>query len=651
MNWQEALLELYEKNRFRIGITEYRKIRTFNKKTGEYEEVLVPYVLLPVFHTQVVAQIEVIIDEEGNFIDAGRVAQEDRQTIIPTTDKSASRTSGINPHPLCDTLRYTAGDYGKYVREDKKDVTEYYAQYITNLKGWHLSPYTHAKVDAIYRYLSKRTLVHDLVRYKVLEPDESGLLSDNIKINGVSQVNPMIRFIVRADQLEAEADEECWKDRSLQDCFIRYYRSQLTAMNLDFLTGEAAPVSYLHPKKIRNDSDQAKLISANDISNFTFRGRFASKEEAFAVGAESSQKIHNALRWIIRRQGRNYETLCIVTWESEKVDVVPWDTDTEYIYSELMKRNQDVQPGEDTGLVTAEQFNRALDGYRKKVHHTSKMFLVAIDGATEGRLSLEEYQSLETARYLENIKKWHNLAGWQQTKMKDGRRLYYDGVPGIRDMVELLYGVEQDKKMVLPDKAGRKLYAWAGRRLIPCIWDGRNVPEDMVRLAENRASSPLSFREDFLWRRVLALACSLVKKQRYEREKEEWKVALDVTCKDRNYLYGRLLAVADRIEYRTFDFEKDSSRVTNAKRYMNTFSQRPFETWSIIEENLLPYFNKLSIVERRYYENLLDSIYILFDVEGYQDNKRLNGLYLLGFHSQSAELKAFRKGKTEGQES
>ena len=128
-------------------------------------------------------------------------------------------------------------------------------------------------------------------------------------------------------------------------------------------------------------------------------------------------------------------------------------------------------------------------------------------------------------------------------------------------------------------------------------------------------------------------------------------MALDVTCKDRNYLYGRLLAVADRIVYRTFDFEKDSSRVTNAKRYMNTFSQRPFETWSIIEENLLPYFNKLSIVERRYYENLLDSIYILFDVEGYQDNKRLNGLYLLGFHSQSAELKAFRKGKTEGQES
>ena len=47
-------------------------------------------------------------------------------------------------------------------------------------------------------------------------------------------------------------------------------------------------------------------------------------------------------------------------------------------------------------------------------------------------------------------------------------------------------------------------------------------------------------------------------------------MALDVNCTRRDYLYGRLLAVADRIEYRTFD--KDDGRQTNAKRYMNAFS-------------------------------------------------------------------------------
>lgn len=125
-------------------------------------------------------------------------------------------------------------------------------------------------------------------------------------------------------------------------------------------------------------------------------------------------------------------------------------------------------------------------------------------------------------------------------------------------------------------------------------------------------------------------------------------MALDKECKIRDYLYGRLLAVADRIEYRTYERDKDTSRVTNAKRYMSTFSQRPFDTWKIIEENLQPYLNKLSIAERRYYENLLDSIEVLFDVDEFQDNDKLDGLYLLGFHSQSYDLKYNKNKANDG---
>lgn len=34
-------------------------------------------------------------------------------------------------------------------------------------------------------------------------------------------------------------------------------------------------------------------------------------------------------------------------------------------------------------------------------------------------------------------------------------------------------------------------------------------------------------------------------------------MSLDKECKDRSYLYGRLLSIADRIEYSTYDKEKD----------------------------------------------------------------------------------------------
>ena len=98
--------------------------------------------------------------------------------------------------------------------------------------------------------------------------------------------------------------------------YIKYVRSQEKEKGLCYLTGNTEAISYLHSKKIRNEGDGAKLISANDSQNFTYRGRFAEKEEAFAVGNETSQKIHNALKWIIRKQGTFFDTLAIVTWES-----------------------------------------------------------------------------------------------------------------------------------------------------------------------------------------------------------------------------------------------------------------------------------------------------------------------------------------------
>ena len=110
-----------------------------------------------------------------------------------------------------------------------------------------------------------------------------------------------------------------------------------------------------------------------------------------------------------------------------------------------------------------------------------------------------------------------------------------------------------------------------------------------------------------------------------------------------------MLAVADRIEYRTYD-DGDKARVTNAKRYMSTFSQRPFETWKVIEESIQPYMNKLGIAERRFYENLLNDIYELFEVGSFKDNKKLDGLYLLGFHSQAYDLKQKKEDSKEKEE-
>ena len=645
MNWTNELLDLYEKNCDRVGVIEYRRE--------------IPYVLLPPFHTTVTAQITVTIDKNGNFIRAEQVDQNDKLTIIPVTEKSGSRTAGKEPHPLCDNLRYLAGDLKNYCDDDGVC----YELYMAQLEKWADSIYSHMKVRAIYIYLKKRTLTSDLVEQKILKLNEQNQIDEKENIQGITQSKALIRFIVRTSNSgsDYENSDECWKDRTLQKCYMEYVRSQEKKKEICYLTGNMETATYLHSKKIRNEGDGAKLISANDSQNFTYRGRFVSKEEAFAVGSETSQKAHNALKWIIRKQGTFFDTMTIVTWESNQLKMPKWNYDTDAIISEYENEQEESDWDEwednwseedmasDGNPITADKFYKALRGYGRKVENISNMILLAFDAATPGRLAMVENMTLVTSRYLENIKKWHEDCGWIHEKWKEKERIRFYGMVGVKDVADILFGIENKGVLSIVDTNGKKLYAEVAQRLLPCIWNRHKIPYDYVNRAIEKASAPLAYRDKKNWERVLTLACSLVKKYRKDDKKGEWNVALDKNEKDRNYLYGRLLAVADRIEYRTYD-EGDKARVTNAKRYMSNFSQRPFETWKVIEENIQPYMNKLGIAERRFYENLLNDIYILFDKDSFKDNSKLDGLYLLGFHSQAYELKYKKENSEEENE-
>jgi CRISPR-associated protein Cas8c/Csd1 subtype I-C len=641
LSYVNELIDLYNKNQDKIGVIEYR---------GD-----IPYVLLPPFHTTVTAQITVTIDQNGNFMRAELVAQDDKMTIIPVTEKSGSRTAGKEPHPLCDNLRYLAGDYKDYYKDDGVCNELYMSQ----IEKWEKSTYSHEKVKAIYLYLKKATLIKDLVEQKIIKLNDNNQIDDKENMEGIVQTKAFVRFIIRStgENLYREIPDECWKDRTLQDCYIKYVRSQEREKGMCYLTGNMESISYLHSKKIRNEGDGAKLISANDSQNFTYRGRFANREEAVAVGSETSQIVHNTLKWIIRKQGAFFDTMTIVTWESDQLSMPKWNMDTESIITEYENEQEEndwdswdddwseEEEVSDGNPITAEKFYKALNGYGKKVDNTSNMILLAFDAATPGRLAMIENVTLDTARYLKNIEKWHNDCNWIHEKWKDGKRIQFWGMVGVRDIADILFGIENKGKLSIVDGNGKKLYAEVAKRLLPCIWYGSNIPYDYVNLAVVKASNPLTYKERKNWERVLTLACSMVKKNEKDRNKEEWNVALDKSAKDRSYLYGRLLAVADRIEYMTYD-AKDNGRITNAKRYMSTFSQRPYETWKVIEENIQPYLAKLDVVKRKYYENLLSEICNLFDIDKFKENKKLDGLYLLGFHSQEYDLR-FKKENSE----
>ena len=112
-------------------------------------------------------------------------------------------------------------------------------------------------------------------------------------------------------------------------------------------------------------------------------------------------------------------------------------------------------------------------------------------------------------------------------------------------------------------------------------------------------------------------------------------MAYDPTCTDRSYLYGCLLAIADKAESDTYDASE--SRVTNARRLWSAFSARPYQTWRIIEERIEPYLEKKQWAMTKYTKHI-NEIMAKLSPEDFADNSKLSPMYLIGFHHYNAFL-------------
>ncbi len=102
------------------------------------------------------------------------------------------------------------------------------------------------------------------------------------------QLDCLVRFSV---EIPGNKQSHLWKNKRVWQSWIDYYlANKVLEDNFDienvqerhspdktvFCYVEAKELNYAgnHPAKIRNAGDGAKLISSNDTSGFTYRGRF-----------------------------------------------------------------------------------------------------------------------------------------------------------------------------------------------------------------------------------------------------------------------------------------------------------------------------------------------------------------------------------------
>lgn len=568
--------------------------------------------LLPVSHIIQNAQIEITLDRDGNFIKAEAVSKDNAKTVIPVTEKSGGRTGNvIEPHPFSDQLEYVSGSNPKK-----------FAAYLAGLEAWVNSAYTHPKVKAVRNYVKTGKILRDLSESGVIALDGGGKTA-----KGKDSDSDCKKCLVRWRVLGTGDREAAWEDLRLFKAYTDYYAAKLAEeeKNLCMIAGTYDYIGTNHPKGITATKYEAKLISANDRSGLTYRGRFSKSWQASTVGYTASQKAHSALQWVTADQGVVHGGRTFVCWNPKGLKV-------QHAVTVLSMNNE--KPLSPTEYK--KELYHTISGLRNDLPDNEDVIIAAFDAATKGRLSLTYYNELRASDFYDRIHHWYETCSWENDRF---------GVqsPTLCQIAESAFGTEGPKGHIELDA---RVLREQTQRLMTCITDRAPIPHDVVRALAHRASALAAYGKSNR-AEVLFTACAVIRKCLNDKlNKEEWTMAFDPLKKDRDYQYGCLLAVMEKIERETYNAEEE--REPNAIRLQSAFCQKPLHTAKVLNEKVTPYLARLSPNRRAYYQKRLGEIIeTIAECEGARINAPLGDTYLFGYYLQKQALYPSHKNRTE----
>ena len=652
--------------------------------------------LAPLWHSPQTAHIQITLDGDGKFLGA-RVLNDKPIIMLPVTESSEGRTSGLAPHALADSLQYIAKDLGLTYQKEviteiegkngkKKKTKSKHEDLIFNLYTEQLDKWCAAidnkKVLSIQKYVHKGTVLADLIKEKVIPVDDNGeLLTNWIERENKDKQKPELfnvltkeqgkfeirkALVVWSVQIPGDFVPETCKDKEVQKSWGNYYQQTLKSQFCT-ITGNEQKIRESHPAKLLYSGDKAKLISSNDKEGFTYLGRFEEANQATTISAEVSHKAHAALRWLIDRQttARNNEQVTVawaisgkpipspmkdISTELDWTDIDNWDISAvenpDEAAVQRLPENSEASPdwSVNIGRAAAQIIKKKLHGYQAELKAHEQISLIMLDSATPGRMALTYYQEFLPADYFANLDAWIDDFSWYQRysievqngKKNDKRTQWRFVPPSPYSIAEAVYGKS------LSDTLNKQLYA----RLLPVIAGGTSVPipEDLVRQSFQAACNPNGC-ENWEWQRNIGVACALYKGWRARHydlsQRRTYPMSLDTENRSRDYLYGRLIAQAESMEWYALYLQngkKTPTRATNAERYFQQFAQRPYSTWrNLASEKLVPYQNYLTSQGKDFYKQAIGEIMELFQRDDYVCNDKLSGEFLLGYHCQKME--------------
>lgn len=590
--------------------------------------------LLPIYHNKKAISnspsVIVKIDESGKFKAIDEFDLDlNKHIICPVTSSSAGRTSSIAPHGLFDTLIYLAKDINLISDKDNK---KHHKIYMEQLSDWCNSEYSHPKVCSVLKYLKKGRLVSDMKKSEFVFNDK-----DKLKV--------FVFFLVFSDSNETKL----WEDISVRKSWENY-QSSLGEKEKAFcmISGECQKKNDNFPRGfIRKlfGSTQAKLFSSNYNDDFTYLGSRFSKTKKpdclFSIGEATAFRVCNMLERLSDKQGIVFspEGPLILAWSSTGEAIPPIDSDSPNLMGLNLEDPTDNLP--DTSEDFAKRLNLKMKGYQAALPPDKNINVIFISLLTDQKYSISYYNMIRNSDYINRIKEWHKKCSWRFF-IGNGRRFF--GAPAISKVIDTAIGIQPGEKI---SSSKKKLKNKMFSLIVQNMIEGKDFPEDILKKCVLRCFKRMG-QSRFEWQKNVSITCAIYKY--HKKNEKEYEMNLDTTKTSRDYLYGRLVAWANRVESVV---SNSSEKITNAEKLLSKIRTKPSLTFfHVLRPKILPYLNKLKVKDFGYYTILkkqYSEIIRLFKEIDLESNEPTGGEFFLGYDLQ--EMEYYKKSEKKSSES
>lgn len=605
--------------------------------------------------------IETTIKQDGTLADIQLKKKETEPMLLAVTEESASRTSSgavLRPNGLNDYIYFMvpgtftvqkcgngkAAAYGPY---NGTDMSPSYQAYKTQLAEWASSENSCPQIKSVLKYISDNDLMEEVLK-KYPDPD----------------IEKLMKYTVRWRVLSDDPDTvpETWKNEETLASWTAFYEKKhrkTASQGLDIITGRMCDIEISHPKPVAAYG-QAKLISTstNEDKLLHFTGnRFSDASDKPQISYVMSQKMHNALSWLIRNQSMQISKAVFKECKSDEAPKylicfspdLAENTDADDSFRALF--GADISRAVDTNARNSkyesqmESVKDLIYKGRRTAHKNRRIILAVFDKSGKGRFSPVMYHTYGADEFFDIIEKWYEGCSWFQNQKSNDQTM--TPVP-VTDIARCTCGVERISDNGRPYlDVNENIYRDMVKTLLTTVLNNGRIPENIVdRLIQQVAPERFSGNKNnkyVSFNKILRTACAVLHWKHTKEKKGNKDMSLDRENTDRSYLFGRLLAVYDRAENTALNRKAKKNengyidhRDTNAMRMWSAYVLHPMLTLKNIQNSVIPYISSLPYGLRTYYQNeIMD---IMNRLSPHDNGRQLSPEYIMGYYHEKTEL-------------